>query len=261
LTSDAALDLIKYASDLGSGTVLASNAYLIDEDMAKRIADSGLKEICISLDSFNEDTHDYLRGVKGSYKRVIRAIDYLGKYAKNVQIKINTVISAINLEGMIDLAAWVIEDPRIVSVNFLAVTQPFDTRSEDNWYEKDEYSFLWPKYPEKADQIMDGLIKLKEGNVNKIFNPSSQFKVYKAYFRDPKHYFKQTGCHIYKRVLNVSSNGEMSVCFFMDPIGNIKQENIDMEKLWNSESAYQVRDTVKKCTRNCHLRVNCYFEE
>lgn len=261
LTNDAALTLINYASSLGCGTVLTSNAYLIDEEMSKKIADSGLKEICISLDSFNEETHDFLRGVKGSYRRVISAIKHLNNHAKNVQIKINTVITAINLEGIIDLAGWVIENSPIVSVNFLAVTQPFDTRSEDTWYEKDEYSFLWPKDPEKVDHIMDALIKLKEQNVNKIFNSPSQFRVYKAYFRNPMNYFKQTGCHIYKRVLNVSSNGQISICFYMDPVGNIKQGELDMRKLWNSSLACRVRDDIKNCTKNCHLRVNCYFEE
>ncbi len=261
LINDGSLTLIKYASNLGCGTVLASNAYLIDEEMAKKIADSGLKEICLSLDSFKEETHDFLRGVKGSYQRVLRAIEYLGRYAKDVQVKINTVITAINLEEIIDLARWVIQDSRIISVNFLAVTQPFDSRPEENWYEKDEYSFLWPKDSEKAGQVMDGLIKLKEEDGRKILNPVPQLKVYKSYFNNPEDYFKQTGCHIYKRVINVSSNGQISMCFYMDNIGNIKQNGLDMEKLWNSSLSCRVRDNIKHCRKNCHLRVNCYFDE
>lgn len=261
LTSDATLDLIKYASNLGCETVLTSNAYLINEDMAKEIADSGLKEICLSLDSIKEATHDFLRGVKGSYQKVISAIKYLHRYAGNVQIKINTVITEINLVELIDLAQWVIRDPRIISVNFLAVTQPFDTKDDDKWYEKNEYNSLWPKDPDKVERILDALIKLKEENKYKILNPASQLKVYKSYFNNPADYFKQTGCHIYKRVLNVSSNGEISMCFYMDVIGNIKQDEFDFEKLWNSSLAGRVRDNIKNCRKNCHLRVNCYFDE
>lgn len=261
LSSGATLGLIKYASNLGCETVLVSNAYLIDEDMAKKIADSGLKEICLSLDSIKEETHDFLRGVKGSFQRVIKAIEFLDRYAKNVQLKINTVITQVNLKEIIDLAQWVISDRRIISVNFLAVTQPFDTMEEDKWYEKNEYSLLWPKEPEKAGLIIDGLIKLKEESEFKILNPASQLKMYKLYFNNPQDYFQQTECHIYKRILNVSSNGQMSLCFYMEPIGNIKHEDFDMNRIWNSSLSCRVRDNIKNCRKNCHLRVNCYFDE
>lgn len=261
LTSSVVLSLIKYASDLDCMSALTSNAYLIDENMSKEIADSGLSEIYLSLDSFNEETHDFLRGVKGSYKRLIQAIEYLHKYAKNVQLKISTVITAINLEESIDLASWVIQDHRIASVRFLAVMQPFDSHPDDFWYKKSEYSLLWPKEVEKVESVMDGLIELKEKNPRKIINPVSQFGVFKAYYRNPKDNFKQAGCDIYKRVLNMSSDGQISMCFNMDPIGNIKKEEFNMDKIWNSSLSGQVRDRIRNCGKNCHFKVNCYLDE
>lgn len=257
LTSDAALPLIKYASALGCETSLSSNAYLIDEDMSKNIASSGLNEIILSLDSIDQETHDSLRGVKGSFQRIIRAIDYLAKNAENVRININTVITQMNLEGIVDLAHWCIRDSRIESVNFLAVTQPFDTKQDDNWYRNNKFNFLWPKESEKLDSIIDVLIKLKEENMRKVVNLVSQFRVYKSYYRNPHDYFKQTGCDIYKRVLNVSSNGQISMCLDMEAIGNIKQDDFDIRKLWNSSLAAEVRNKIKSCGKNCHFRVNC----
>jgi MoaA/NifB/PqqE/SkfB family radical SAM enzyme len=260
LTNDAILPLIKYASILGCGTVLTSNGYLINEDMAKKIADCGLKEIWLSLDGLKADTHDFLRGVKGSFQRVNTAIEYLNKHAKNVRIRINTVMTEINLEEIIGLATRVIENPSIESINFLAVSQPFDTKPEEHWYENNNYNFLWPKAPEKAERIIDILIKLKEKNASKILNSALQFKAYKLYFRNPQDCFRQTGCFIYKRLFHVSQNGQISICFHMDPLGNIKQDEFDMEEIWNSSLAEQVKDKIRNCGKNCHLRVNSYFD-
>lgn len=261
LTSCAVLSLVKYASGLGCKTALTSNAYLINEDMSKKIADSGLNEIYLSLDSLREETHDFLRGVKGAHKRLINAIEYLHIHADNVQLKINTVITAINLGEIIDLTRWIIRDERIDSVRYLAVMQPFETRPDDDWYKKDEYSFLWPKETEKVEQVMDELIQLKEENARKIINPISQFKVYKSYYRDPQDHFEQAGCDIYKHILNVSSEGQISMCFNMDPIGDIKKEGFNMNKIWDSSLANRVRANIRNCSRNCHLHVNCYFDE
>lgn len=261
MLNNAALDLIQYASGLGCETVLTSNGYLINETMAKRIADSGLNDICLSLDSFKEESHDFLRGVKGSFQKVSSAIEYLNRYAKNTRIKINTVIMGMNLDEIVDLAKWVINDSRVVFVNFQAITQPFYSRPDDKWYEKSEYGFLWPRDNNKVERIMDELIKLKQENMYKINNPVSQFKLYKRYFKYPQNYIKQTGCHIYKQVINVSSTGQINICHNMGPIGSIKQDGINIGELWYSSQAAAVKNNIKNCRKNCQLLLNCYYDE
>ncbi|MBU2221532.1 MAG: radical SAM protein, partial [Candidatus Omnitrophica bacterium] len=70
-------ELINFGSKRGFKTLMPSNGYLIDENVAKQIAESGLTEIFISLDSINPQTHDFLRGMPGAYERVMRAFDNL----------------------------------------------------------------------------------------------------------------------------------------------------------------------------------------
>jgi len=229
--------------------------------MAKKIADSGLKEIALSLDTINADTHDFLRGVRGVYERLMHAIQYLHSYAPGLQIKLTAVIMEKNLDDLVDLAKWVIADPRIICVNFQAITQPFNTKPEDGWYEKSEYSFLWPKDLNKVEYIMEELIKLKQENKLKINNPASQFRIYKAYFRNPQSFIKKTSCNIDKQAINITSNGQVFICYNYEPIGNIKQEDFDMEQLWHSLQADLVRNNVQNCRKNCQQIVNCYYDE
>ena len=94
---DGLLEFIKFCKRRGFKTNVATNGYLIDELMARKIAVSGLDSIIISLDSLNEETHDYLRGVRGVYRKVNDAIKYLDKFCDGLYKGICCVIYEKNL--------------------------------------------------------------------------------------------------------------------------------------------------------------------
>lgn len=257
------LELISYASSLGVDTLLNTNAYLVNAQMAKNIAESGLKHIYISLDSLDENTHDFIRGTKGSYNRAMNAVGYLHSFSQNLRIKINTVIMQDNLEGVADLSRWVIRDSRISGINFQAVTQPFNTQPDARWYLQDEYCFLWPKDIKKTEAVLDELIECKKTYEHKLDNPVSQFNAFKRYFRDPHYLIKESGCHMYKydNMVNAGKNGNIYLCYDLAPIGNIKDEGFDIEKAWYSPTAELIRSQIKACKRNCLWMINCNYEE
>ncbi len=231
--------------------------------MAKNIGKSGLKHIYISLDSLDENTHDFIRGTKGVYKRVMDAIDYLRSFSQSLRIKINTVIMKNNLDGITDLARWVIQDSRLSGINFQAVTQPLNTKSDAKWYLQDEYRFLWPEDIKKTEYVLDELIEFKKAYEHKVDNPISQFNAFKRYFRDPHYVIKESGCHMYKydNTVKVGKNGNIYICYDMPPIGNIKDERFDIEKIWYSLHAESIRSQIKACKRNCLWMINCNYEE
>lgn len=261
LINDDVLQLVKYACDMGFSTLINTNAFLISEDMAKKISDSGLTQIYISLDSMDESTHDYLRGVKGVYRKVMDAIEYLHSYNKKLLIKISTVILEKNLVEIIDLARWVIEDKRISAINFQAVSQPFNTKHQDSWYEDSRYDFLWPKDSGKVNYIMDKLAELKQKNGSKIDNPVSQFKSFKSYFDNPQSFIKRRECHIHKHAINVSASGEVYMCFDKGSIGNIKADDFELERVWSCPHAESVRKEIMDCRRNCLAMIDCNYDE
>ena len=45
----------------------------------------------------------------------------------------------------------------------------------------------------------------------------------------------------------------------MDPIGNIKTDNLP--EIWNSSRARNIRENVYHCNKNCHIMVNCFYED
>lgn len=64
---------------------MVTNGLLLNEDKAKKIKNSGFYLIQISVDGLRE-SHEWLRGVKGSYDKAISAIKLLRKYGIKVAV-------------------------------------------------------------------------------------------------------------------------------------------------------------------------------
>jgi len=257
------LALIEYASSLGLDSLLATNAYLIDDQIAQNINKSRLKVISISLDAVNSDTHDFLRGVNGSFERVLRAIDLLSIQAKDTEINLCCVISAVNLKEIVKLVKWANQDERIKGIGFQAITQPFNTQEIEQWYANPEYSFLWPQDIEFTESVMDELIEIKRSNSLRdgfmIQNPVRQFEIFKKYFKNPEDFIKKDRCYLSQQAINIGRDGQVHICFQKPTIGNIK--NTAIKDIWFSEKANIVRQQITTCRKNCQSIVNCNFDE
>ena len=98
-------DIARYATDAGLIVALASNGTLIDDSVAARIKESGIKRVSISFDGSNASTHDAFRGLPGSFDAAVRGVQALR--AIDVPVQINTTIARHNeaqLEGILQLA-------------------------------------------------------------------------------------------------------------------------------------------------------------
>ncbi len=257
LLFEGVLDLVRFSVDKGFSANIASNGWLINEQMAKRIADSGLNEINLSLDSINESTHDYLRGVKGVYRRVMSAIEYLNKYSKDTMIGICCVIYDYNLDGLMALIDWAVNNDKISSISFMAPMQPNNTGVDKQWWEG-KYNFLWPKDPNKAVSFIDKVLELKKSYL-KIGISVAQLEAFKFYFQRPDRFVKNTACNL-DRAVHVSAVGDIFLCFRWESLGNIKRGD-DIRELWQSGKANDVRKNIARCKDNCHFLLNCFFEK
>jgi MoaA/NifB/PqqE/SkfB family radical SAM enzyme len=251
-------DFIKQGSDKGFRTVLSTNAVLINEEKARQLIDCDLKEIYISLDSLNENTHDYLRGIKGTHKKTIDAIGYLNKYKHDLKINIITVISRYNLLDIPELVKKICADNKIGGIYFQAISQPFCTPTDEYWYKKDEYRFLWPEDLESVRSLIEELIDLKKRDY-RIINQIQHLEKFKLYFEDPNTYVTKAKCYMGDYTMNVNPAGDIFLCCYMLPIGNIRKNKIS--ELWFSDLAEQRRNQMRECRRNCHNMVNCFFME
>ena len=86
--------LARYATDKGLRVALATNGTLVTKDVARAIADSGVKRVSISLDGADAATHDTFRGIPGAFEAALYGFRNLKQVGMSVQI--NTTIARHN---------------------------------------------------------------------------------------------------------------------------------------------------------------------
>lgn len=74
LYRDDFFDIAKYAAQKGLRVVIGSNGTLIDTDVAERLQSSGIMAVQISIDGAKALTHDWFRGVDGSFDKALEGI-------------------------------------------------------------------------------------------------------------------------------------------------------------------------------------------
>ncbi len=86
--------LARYATDKGLRVALATNGTLVTKEVARMIADAGVKRVSISLDGADAHTHDTFRGIPGAFEAALYGFRNLKAVGMSVQI--NTTVARHN---------------------------------------------------------------------------------------------------------------------------------------------------------------------
>ena len=177
--------------------ILDTNGWTFDEDKAKWFAGLGGYKVQISLDSFDETEHDEFRAKKGSYKRVMRALNASKK--AGLELLISTVIirGRVFSQEFLDLCEFckVNEIPLYVTL-----AKPVGTAREH-----DE----WVCVKKDIDQL-----KVLENKYNVFTHMSPS-------------YGQPGRCITVKGINTINHDGELIPCPYMDlSVGNVVKESL-----------------------------------
>ena len=100
-------DLVAYAREKGLKPVIGTNATLIDDARAERIAAAGVPRISVSIDFPSASAHDDFRGVKGAFEAALRGIRAALKAGVGVQV--NSTITKMNRDALPQLHDLAVE--------------------------------------------------------------------------------------------------------------------------------------------------------
>ncbi len=87
-------EIASFGTKLGFKMCLATNGTLLDDEKCKKIIDSGIKIVSLSLDGPNSEVHDNFRRERGAFNGVLRGIEFLNKY--NISFIINSSFTKRN---------------------------------------------------------------------------------------------------------------------------------------------------------------------
>ncbi len=248
------LDILALCRELGVFTVITTNGYRIDDKMAQRLIELGVGSINVSLESIEPEIHNRLRNLDNAHGMAQRAIDALDMQRRKKQadtnITIASVMTRLNIEQLPRLAE--LAESRGMLFNLQVLYQNFGAPFDMNWYKKSE---LFPDDLAQVDRILDKLISMREAGCP-INNSIAQLELMKRYYRDPN---RKTlpFCRVGENSLVMNPQGDMMLCFFTDPIGNIHHD--EPKVVWHSEKAANMRHFMARCQRNCDL-LNCAYQ-
>ena len=87
-------DLSSYASQKGMMVVLGTNGNMIDDDIARKLKESGVTGIGISLDSIVPGRHDTFRGIPGARDDTLNGIEACRR--QGIEFQIQTTVTKEN---------------------------------------------------------------------------------------------------------------------------------------------------------------------
>lgn len=111
------MEVCRRLAGAGLGVTLNTNGWFIDDRVAARLAEVPGLHVHISIDGPGPELHDASRGVPGSWRRAIGALDALIRHG--VAVHVVSVITAANLDGV----EPTLEQLRVLGVTSIRVTR------------------------------------------------------------------------------------------------------------------------------------------
>lgn len=237
--------IIKYAESIGLVTHVNSNAFVINESLAKKIIDSNLTSISISLDGGNAITHDHLRGVKGAYDRVLGGIKLLRKYRDDhLKIYLNSVIMKPNVTELSDIVK-VATDNKVDGVTFQNL---LPTLASKKTTDEQFHGPLWPLFTDLQKSINKLIKNFPKTPVLLTDIPSLKYAL--EYYKNP-HITDSIQCAAGLNNVIVNHQGDVRLCYSYPTIGNIFKD--DPKTIWYSSKAQDQRKIIRRCRQPCKM--------
>lgn len=80
------MGLLQFLASEELGILIETNGILLDKSMIAALKDFNVDQISVSLDAATEALHDEIRGVKGSFRKVVKRLHHLSGSGLNFQV-------------------------------------------------------------------------------------------------------------------------------------------------------------------------------
>lgn len=209
--------------------------------------------IGLPLDGLRE-THDKIKGVKGSFEKVIetvRSLSVLKKTFANLNIYIITAVNSANLNEILNLSEFVKNNLPVDSHEPSPIRgAPYDEALFPPSYKE------WGELSKKLMKYHSYWNKKRTDNKLKAFLANNRvgylYKVYARVLKGKKLPFR---CQAGNAIGVLEPNGDIKLCELTEAIGNVRSANYDFRKIWFSDRANDTRKKIKDCacTHACFL--------
>jgi MoaA/NifB/PqqE/SkfB family radical SAM enzyme len=233
-------EIIKYSSKLFITTIYDNGSMAARKIEALRSADF----VAISIDSLDPTKNDYIRGVKGAWKRAVDTVGELQK--KGIRVGVAPTISQANISEIVELTTWFLKKRIPVWYSLYS----YDTSESRQQLFKigkqsDEFAIT---DKESMVNLCDSLNELKKKS-GLVLVTDKILGAVRALYAENRRTWR---CKALQNFLIVDHLGRVAGCHLHDPVGSI----FDLPRVWNSERLNDLREDYRRCTRCTYL---CYI--
>lgn len=223
--------IVKEIKDLGMNASIVTNGFCDKDKIIPRLVRLNIDCIGFSIDGTPE-THDNIRGVKGSFNR---AIEFMHESKKaGLSTYVITTVHKLNFYDVPKMAYFLLEEEKVDwQIQEASPMGRFSKKrilsKEENYYLGAYIAFLQQKY--SRDKVYGSHSLGFNSNFIPNLSLSSDWN----------------GCPAGKKILGIKSNGDIIGCLMLpdDFIeGNIREKNI--KDIWRDPEAFSYNRQFKK---------------
>ena len=250
LLREDVFDIARYGTDLGFRMCLATNGTLVTEETCRRIKESEIRMVSLSLDGAKAETHDDFRNQVGAFDGTMRAIELFNK--NDIPFLINSSFTVRNKDEIPAIYKLVKKLGATAWYMFMIVPTG---RGED---------IMEELIPEKMyDEILEWHYQVEKEENELLMRPTCAphyYRIVRQKALEEGEKFERRnlkfstggskGCLAGQLICLIDVDGEVLPCsYFPMSAGNIKKT--PFKKIWEeSELFLQLRD-FKSYKDNC----------
>ena len=216
--------------------------------------------VTISLDALGEE-HDRIRRREGLFEaatRTVLELKRLEKRHENFNVNVTVTVTSYNQNGLIPLYEYVRDE--------LGVANIFNTLVRGEPRQQDALNVDIEKFEAFSNAIdedlrsgrLDGYQRFAMSEFVNAKNLYSR-KLIGSIVRESRQFIP---CYAGSLAGVLLANGDVYPCELLEEtMGNVREYDYRIDRIWSSERAAQVRGAVEGCfcTHECFISVNCLF--
>lgn len=234
--------LIERAVERNLVVNVASNGLLINEKMAKRIANSGVRSVTISLDASSAEIHDHFRQRPGLFNKTINAIPLLAK--EDVRVVVSFTPTTLNYQ----------EGRKVVKLAYSLGASAVNMSEYVPAGRGTRELALPPDLLKEVIQDWINMRKEYEGKMQIIWHDCRASLLVSEEDRD-----KYSGCGAGKLTARIMVDGTLTPCVFLStPAGNLKNQSF--RQIWEKSDllhSIRNRDLIGGNCSSCDFKSKC----
>ena len=233
-------EIVDYASRSFITTVYDNGSMAAEKIDALRNADF----VAISIDSLDPAKNDLIKGVEGSWKKAVHAVERL--HEEGINVSVTPTISQFNLYEITDLTKHFLKK----GIPLWYCLYSYDSLGESSQLFKiGKKNDMFAIRDEKAMiTLCDSLIDMQRKNSN-ILMTTKILEAVKNLYSEGKRTWK---CQALKSFFVVDHLGRVAGCHLHKPVSSI----LELPRAWNSEEFNNLRKIYAECTQCTYL---CYI--